>query len=153
MTKDVAADIQDLAGRLRGLGLRITRQRMAIIAALCSAPGALSHQRLLDAAKPHCFDLGLATVYRTVDLLERYGCVRRVMEADGRDSVAVARLRTAIMSSARNAGAWRSFLPVSWPIPSPAQPAKPGSSLTGIGWSCWACAANAPSSKEKPHDG
>jgi Fe2+ or Zn2+ uptake regulation protein len=89
-TKDVTADIQELAGRLRGLGLRITRQRMAVIAALCSAPGTLSHQRLLDAAKPRCPDLGLATVYRTVDLLERYGCVRRVVEADGRDSVAVA---------------------------------------------------------------
>jgi Fe2+ or Zn2+ uptake regulation protein len=31
----------------------------------------------------------LATVYRTVDLLEKCGCVRRVVEAEGRDSVAV----------------------------------------------------------------
>jgi Fur family ferric uptake transcriptional regulator len=62
---------------------------MAIISALCRAPGRLTPQRILDQAKPGCPDLGLATVYRTVDLLEQCGCLRRVWDAHGGESLVV----------------------------------------------------------------
>lgn len=63
---------------------------MAIISALCRAAGTLSPQSILLEAKAACPDLGLATVYRTVELLERCGCLRRVWEPGGRESLALA---------------------------------------------------------------
>jgi Fe2+ or Zn2+ uptake regulation protein len=89
-TQDTTQHVRQLTMRLQEQGVRITRQRTAIVSALCSSPGALTHQAILEEAKERCPDLGLATVYRTVDLLEKCGCVRRVAEAEGRDSVAVA---------------------------------------------------------------
>ena len=82
-------EAQELAGRLRDGGWRITRQRMAILSVLCRASAALTPQGILDEAHHECPDLGLATVYRTVGLLEDSGCLRRVHQTDGGEGLAL----------------------------------------------------------------
>lgn len=81
--------LQEPLALMREAGLRVTPQRRAIVSALTRAVGALTPQGILDEAQQETPRLGLATVYRTVDLLEELGCVRRVVEFDGTGGVAL----------------------------------------------------------------
>lgn len=72
----------DMTGRLSARGLRLTRQRRAVVEALAHSDGALTALQLYDAGRRQCPDLGLTTVYRTLDALSEAGAVRRV-HADG----------------------------------------------------------------------
>ena len=65
----------------------MTRQRMAIISALCRASAGLTPQSLYEEARAGYPRLGLATVYRTIDALDQCGCLGRLWEADGGDSL------------------------------------------------------------------
>lgn len=71
-------DGADMAGRLGARGLRLTRQRRAVVEALAHSDGALTALQLYDAGRRRCPDLGLTTVYRTLDLLSEAGAIRRV---------------------------------------------------------------------------
>lgn len=59
-------------------GYRITRPRRAVIEVLCATPELLDPIELLDRAKAHYPRVGLATVYRTLDVLEQNGLARRI---------------------------------------------------------------------------
>jgi Fe2+ or Zn2+ uptake regulation protein len=72
----------DMAGRLGARGFRLTRQRRAVVEALARTDAALSALQLFDAGRQECPDLGLTTVYRTLELLSEAGAIRRV-HADG----------------------------------------------------------------------
>ncbi|HHW10804.1 MAG TPA: transcriptional repressor [Firmicutes bacterium] len=63
---------------------RLTPQRKAVLKALLANP--TSHQsadEVLQAARQIIPDLGLATVYRTLELFSRLGIVRRLDTAEG----------------------------------------------------------------------
>ena len=57
-------------------GTRVTRQRRAVLDAVAAAPGAFTLVEIYDRARSIEPGLGLATVYRTVELLRTEGRVR-----------------------------------------------------------------------------
>jgi Fe2+ or Zn2+ uptake regulation protein len=59
-------------------GLRLTRQRRAVLDAVAEASSSVSPLEVFDAARLHCPELGLTTVYRTLDILGEIGALRRV---------------------------------------------------------------------------
>lgn len=78
MSFDSALVTAELAAR----GLRLTRQRRAVLEAIAVAPSSLSALQVYDAARERCPELGLTTVYRTLEVLAEIGALRRV---HGRD--------------------------------------------------------------------
>lgn len=69
---------QRLTDRLREHGYKITQARRAVIQALVAAEKPLAINDLHQAAQTHAADLGLVTVYRTLEVLEALGLVRPV---------------------------------------------------------------------------
>ena len=65
-------------GKMRGRGYKATPQRVAVLEAL----GAEQHQSM-EEIKNRCPEVGLVTVYRTLDLLGELGLVRRLDLGDG----------------------------------------------------------------------
>jgi Fur family ferric uptake transcriptional regulator len=78
----VALDADQIAAALAARGLRLTRQRRAVLGAVAEASSSLSPVQVFDAAREHCPELGLTTVYRTLDLLSEIGALRRVHGLD-----------------------------------------------------------------------
>ena len=70
--------IESIIGKIRGRGYKATPQRLAVLAAL----GAEQHQRL-EEIRARCPEVGLVTIYRTLDLLSGIGAVRRLDLGDG----------------------------------------------------------------------
>ena len=60
-------------GKLRGVGYRVTPQRVAVLGALAAE----QHQSLGE-IRSRCPAVGLVTIYRTLDLLTEIGAVRRL---------------------------------------------------------------------------
>lgn len=75
-------DTARVSAQLSARGLRLTRQRRAVLDTLAAAPSSLSALQVYDAARERCPELGLTTVYRTLDVLAEIGALRRV---HGRD--------------------------------------------------------------------
>jgi Fur family ferric uptake transcriptional regulator len=65
-------------GKMRGRGYKATPQRLAVLAAL----GAEQHQSLGE-IRSRCPEVGLVTIYRTLDLLSEIGAMRRLDLGDG----------------------------------------------------------------------
>ncbi len=65
-------------GRMRGAGYKATPQRTAVLRALIAE----QHQSL-EEIRARCPEVGLVTVYRTLDLLGELGIVRRLDLGDG----------------------------------------------------------------------
>ena len=63
-------------------GVRITRQRRAVLDAVASRHGGFTVVELYDEARRICPGLALATTYRTVELLRRAGSVRALPGED-----------------------------------------------------------------------
>ena len=63
---------------LRGRGYRITQPRRAIIAALTESDTWLRPEEIHSTAREDHPDLGLVTVYRTLELLREEGIARRI---------------------------------------------------------------------------
>ncbi len=59
-------------------GLKVTRQRQAVLDAIARAQGSFTAQQLHDAVRAESASLGLTTVYRTLDILADVGAVERV---------------------------------------------------------------------------
>jgi Fur family ferric uptake transcriptional regulator len=78
----VSFDTAQIAAELSARGLRLTRQRRAVLDAIAAAPSSLSALQVYDAARAGCPELGLTTVYRTLEVLADIGALRRV---HGRD--------------------------------------------------------------------
>ena len=64
--------------RLTAAGHRLTRQRKAVLGALLRADSGVTAADVFEAARRGCPDLGLATVYRTLEMLAEVDAVRRV---------------------------------------------------------------------------
>jgi Fe2+ or Zn2+ uptake regulation protein len=64
--------------RLAAAGHRLTRQRKAVLAALLRADSGVTAAEVYQLARSACPDLGLATVYRTLEMLAEVGALRRV---------------------------------------------------------------------------
>jgi Fur family ferric uptake transcriptional regulator len=67
-----------VVGRIRGLGYKATPQRLAVLKALAAE----QHQSLGE-VRARCPEVGLVTIYRTLDLLSEIGVVRRLELGDG----------------------------------------------------------------------
>jgi len=68
--------------RLREAGLRLTASRQAVLEALATADRALSLKEIFARARARRPALGLATVYRTVELLQGLGLIGQVRLKD-----------------------------------------------------------------------
>jgi Fe2+ or Zn2+ uptake regulation protein len=56
-------------------GRRITRQRRALLETIEAWSGSFTVKEIFDAARRHDAGLGIATVYRTIELLRRQGTI------------------------------------------------------------------------------
>ena len=75
-------DVDQIAETLAARGLRLTRQRRAVVDAVAAASSSVSPVQVFDAARERCPELGLTTVYRTLELLSEIGALRRVHGPD-----------------------------------------------------------------------
>ena len=67
-----------MATKLRDAGYKATPQRLAVIGALT-----VEQHQSLEEIRGRCPEVGLATIYRTLDLLSGIGVVRRLELGDG----------------------------------------------------------------------
>lgn len=79
-----------LAQQLRNHGHKLTQPRRAILRALLATPKPLSPAEIQARGQAFCADLGLVTVYRTLELMAEMGIVRPVHLADGCHGYALA---------------------------------------------------------------
>ncbi|NDJ74738.1 MAG: transcriptional repressor [Chloroflexi bacterium] len=79
-----------LAQHFRENGHKLTQPRQAILHALLVAPKPLSPAEIQEQGQVFYADLGLVTVYRTLELMEEMGVVRTVHLADGCHGYALA---------------------------------------------------------------
>ena len=84
MSKLSQAEIERLKNNLKEKGYKLTPQRRAIVDIIIKMEGKhLTAEELYDLVKIECPEIGLATVYRTVQLLEELGVVSRLDLNDG----------------------------------------------------------------------
>lgn len=79
-----------LAEQLSAHGYKLTRQRRAILAVIASSEGHLTPAEVYERAKADCPQIGLTTVYRTLDILAKLGTIKRVHFEKGCHSYAPA---------------------------------------------------------------
>ncbi|WP_373898532.1 Fur family transcriptional regulator [Haloimpatiens sp. FM7315] len=76
--------IDNLKESLKDKGCKLTPQRRAILSTMINNEGKhLTVEELYDLVKDQCPEIGLATVYRTVQLLEQFGVVSKLELDDG----------------------------------------------------------------------
>lgn len=77
-------DIEKLKNNLKDKGYKLTPQRRAIVDIIINNEGKhLTTEELYDLVKVECPEIGLATVYRTMQLLEELGVVCKLDLNDG----------------------------------------------------------------------
>lgn len=77
-------ETEKLKQRLKTGGYKLTPQRRAVLDVIVKNEGNhLSTEEIYDIVKLDCPEIGLATVYRTLQLLEKMGTVCRVNFDDG----------------------------------------------------------------------
>lgn len=75
---------EQLKTHLKGKGYKLTPQRRAVLDVIIENEGKhLSPEEIYDIVKENCPDIGLATVYRTLNLLEKIGVVCKMNFDDG----------------------------------------------------------------------
>lgn len=79
-----------LADQVRAHGYKLTQPRRAILRTLAGAAKPLSPAEIQARGQALCRELGLVTVYRTLELLEQLGAARAVHLADGCHGYALA---------------------------------------------------------------
>lgn len=79
-----------LGEQFRAGGYKLTQPRQAILRALLAAPCPLSPAEILDRGQAFYTNLGLVTVYRTLEIMESIGIARPVHLADGCHGYALA---------------------------------------------------------------
>lgn len=82
MTETEIPMVDDLRHELRAEGVRITRQRVAILSALANSSDHPSAEEVLERSRKQDSSVSLATVYRTLSILEGRGTILR-NEFDG----------------------------------------------------------------------
>jgi Fur family transcriptional regulator, ferric uptake regulator len=84
MSKLSPSEIEKLKISLKKKGYKLTPQRRAIVDIIIQNAGShLTTEELYDLVKTECPEIGLATVYRTVQLLEELGVVSKLDLNDG----------------------------------------------------------------------
>ena len=83
-------DLDTLNTQLSEQGYKLTRQRKAVVEVVTRAHTRLSAADVFTQAQRVCSDLGLTTVYRTLEILEQMGVIRRVHLDDGCEGFAPA---------------------------------------------------------------
>ena len=84
MSKEVKIDYSVLKEELKKKGYKLTSQRRAIVDTIVDSEGKhLTAEEIYDEVKINCPEIGLATVYRTISLLEEIGIVSRLHLNDG----------------------------------------------------------------------
>ncbi len=83
-------DLDMLNTQLSEQGYKLTRQRKAVVEVLTRTHTRLSAADVFTQAQRACPDLGLTTVYRTLEILEQMGVIRRVHLDDGCEGFAPA---------------------------------------------------------------
>ena len=77
-------ETEKLKQDLKERGYKLTPQRRAILNAIIDSEGRhLSPEEIYDLVKMECPEIGLATVYRTVQLLEKMGILYKMNFDDG----------------------------------------------------------------------
>ncbi len=70
--------LEAVVAKIQGRGYKATPQRLAVLGAL-----AAEQHQTLEEIRARCPEVGLVTVYRTLDLLCEIGAVRRLDLGDG----------------------------------------------------------------------
>lgn len=84
MQKLTSAQINKLKEDLREKGYKLTPQRRAIVDTIVNNEGChLTVEEIYDEVKKDCPEIGLATVYRTIVLLEEMGIIYKLDLNDG----------------------------------------------------------------------
>lgn len=85
MNKLSEKQIEKLKESLKEKGYKLTPQRRAILKVIIECEGKhLTVEELYDFVKQKCPEIGLATVYRTIQLLEQIGVIYKVdLKDDG----------------------------------------------------------------------
>ena len=80
----ISININELKENLKEKGYKLTPQRRAILDIIIEKEGQhLTAEEIYDEVKKRCPDIGLATVYRTVLLLEEIGVIFKLDLNDG----------------------------------------------------------------------
>jgi Fur family transcriptional regulator, ferric uptake regulator len=74
---------QSFADKLRENGCRMTPQRRALIEAVAASRGRLTASNVYERVQLQHAGIGLVTVYRMLELMERLGLICRVHGSDG----------------------------------------------------------------------
>lgn len=84
MSKEVSIDYNVLKEDLKKKGYKLTPQRRAIVDTIIQSEGKhLTAEEIYDEVKKTCPEIGLATVYRTIQLFEQIGLVSKLQLNDG----------------------------------------------------------------------
>ena len=84
MGKNIEIDYVALKEDLKNKGYKLTPQRRAIVDTIVESEGKnLTAEEIYDEVKKSCPEIGLATVYRTILLLEDIGILSRLHLNDG----------------------------------------------------------------------
>ncbi|HEY4689176.1 MAG TPA: Fur family transcriptional regulator [Anaerolineae bacterium] len=83
-------DLDSVTQQLSERQFKITRQRRAVLRAIAGSNSRMSPAEVYAQARRNCRDLGLATVYRTLDILVEIGAIRRMHLDDGCEGFAPA---------------------------------------------------------------
>lgn len=84
MAKKVEIDFNVLKEDLKKKGYKLTPQRRAIVDTIIESEGKhLTAEEIYDIVKAKCPEIGLATVYRSISLLEEIGIVSKLHLDDG----------------------------------------------------------------------
>ncbi|MDE6959737.1 MAG: transcriptional repressor [Lachnospiraceae bacterium] len=77
-------DREGFENLLRGKGLKVTAQRIAVLSVLSEKPDShLTAEEIYDLVKVSSPDIGLATVYRTIQILLELKIIDRIYLDDG----------------------------------------------------------------------
>ena len=81
---DETAYLEELKLKLKDEGFKLTHQRRNIVEVLLSANGKhMSSEEIYDIVKKECPEIGLATVYRTLQVLDKLGYTNKLNLDDG----------------------------------------------------------------------
>jgi Fur family ferric uptake transcriptional regulator len=81
-------DLETITQQFAAHRFKVTRQRRAVLGAIAESRSRMNPAEVYRRARRACPDLGLATVYRTLELLADLGVVRRVHLDDGCEAFA-----------------------------------------------------------------
>jgi len=83
LVSDPETRLQELVGKIKQRGGRLTPQRVAVLRVLAASDGHPSVEQIYDRIRPEFPTTSLATVYKTVTLLKEMGEVLELGFADG----------------------------------------------------------------------